>query len=692
MKETTEKYFNRDQSWLSFNHLVLKQIEDRSLPLYERIKFLAIYSSNLDEFYKVRVTSYRSLLNFYENNKSKDTSNPQKIISEINIQVSEQQKEYEDVFFNQIIPDLDNAGIILYRNHSLDEIHNDFLHTFFNNEILPFIQPVLLSRSGNVLSFLQDNVIYLALKMHKKKKKENRAYYAVVKNPTHHLPRFIESEHKLTGKYLMFFLEDILKMHLHLIFPGYEIESIHSIKVSRNADYMIDDEFSGNLFEKIRNSIRKRKTGFPARFLYERNMPDDLLNVLQMAFNIDDSDLAESGSVLNIEDFFSFPNPVGDKLELPPLKSLSHPILEYYESVFDAVKKNDILLHFPYHSYDYVLRFFNQAALDPTVEQIKTTQYRVATNSAIVNALITAARNNKKVTVFVELKARFDEKSNMKFAQQMKDAGINVIASIPGLKVHAKAALVIRTPKKKRDRKAFAFFGTGNFNEKTAMQYSDEGFFTSNKELTDDLEKMFYYLESPLSEFKFDNILVPRFNFLSKINELINNEMKFAQKGKGGRMILKINGLQERKIISKLYEAGQAGVQTDLLVRGICCIRTGKKFSPNVTVTRIVDRFLEHARIYAFHNRGDWQIYLSSADLMNRNLHRRVEIAVPIFDERLKQEILDILEIQLADNTKAKFLDYNLCNIDKPKSKKNNDNRAQRDTYRYLLNESIVMK
>ena len=319
------------------------------------------------------------------------------------------------------------------------------------------------------------------------------------------------------------------------------------------------------------------------------------------------------------------------------------------------------------------------------MEQIKTTQYRVATNSAIVNALITAARNNKKVTVFVELKARFDEKSNMKFAQQMKDAGINVIASIPGLKVHAKAALVIRSPKRKKDRKAFAFFGTGNFNEKTAKQYSDEGFFTSNGELTNDLEKMFYYLESPLSDFKFDNLLVPRFSFLSEMCKLIENEKKFAKDGIGGRIILKMNGLQENKIIRKLYEAGQAGVQTDLLVRGICCIRTGKDFSRNITVTRIVDRFLEHARIYAFHNQGDWKIYLSSADLMNRNLHRRVEIAVPIFDKKLKKEILDILEIQLADNTKAKFLDYNLCNIDKPKPNKKNDYRAQRDTYKYLL-------
>ncbi|MEA2042453.1 MAG: polyphosphate kinase 1 [Bacteroidota bacterium] len=685
MKKNTGKYYNRDLSWLSFNYLVLKQIQDTDLPIYERIKFLAIYSSNLEEFYKVRVTSYRSLVNMYKESENVKSEDAQQVLDRINEEVTGQYAEYENVFYNEIIPELEKNGICLFQGNELNKIHEEFLDTYFYQEVLPFIQPVILSRSGNVLSFLQDNVIYLAIKMYKKKSKNNRPYYAVVKNPTDHLPRFVESEQKLSGKFLIFFLEDILKMRLHLIFPGYIIESVHPIKVSRNADFNIDDEFSGNLLEKIRNHINQRKTGFPARFMYEQNLPEDLLNVLQMAFNIEDVDYIETSSVLNFQDFFDFPNPLGDKLRLKPLKRLHHKTPDKYDSVFDAVKKQDILLHFPYHSYDYVLRFFNQAAIDPIVEEIKTTQYRVATNSAVVNALITAARNNKKVTVFVELKARFDEKLNMKFAYQMRDAGINVIASIPGLKVHAKAALVIRKPKKKKDRKAFAFFSTGNFNEKTAKQYSDLGFFTSDKRLTNELKSMFSYLESPMRNFKFEHILVPRFNFMPRINELIDYEIEQVQQRKKGRIILKMNGLQEKAIIDKLYEAGQAGVETQLLVRGICCLRTGRDFSKNISVIRIVDRFLEHARIYAFEHTGDWQIYFSTADLMNRNIHRRVEIAVPVFDKNLKKEILKFLEIQLSDNCKAKTLDYNINNIDIPQEG-NNKRKAQQDFYNYLRN------
>ncbi len=691
MDASTERYINRDLSWLSFNYLVLKQIQDKSLPLYERIKFLAIYSSNLDEFYKVRVASNRTLLNLYNTQKKELDFSPEILLEKINKEVKRQQVEYEATFFNELLPELEREGILLYQNHELDDAQKEFINTYFQDEVLPYVQPVLLSRSGEVLSFLQDNVIYLALKMFKKSNKsEKRPYYAVVKNPTHYLPRFIKSEIKYKGKELIYFLEDIVKLNMSALFPGYNIDSVHSIKVSRNADYMIDDEFNGNLFEKIRDNIRKRKTGFPSRFAYHRDMPDDLLKVLQLAFNINDSDLMEAGPIRNFYDFFSFPNPVGERLQLTPLTALKHPVFEKYESIFDAVKKQDILLHFPYHGYDYVLRFFNQAAVDPLVEQIKTTQYRVATNSAIVNALITAARNNKKVTVFVELKARFDEKANMRFAKMMKEAGINVIASIPGLKVHSKAALVIRKAKKKKERKALAFISTGNFNEKTAKQYSDEGFFTSDRRITSDLEKMFYYLEAPLEEFSFNNVLIPRFNFNTVFFNMIDKEIETVKAGRKGRIIVKVNGLQEEEVIEKFYEAGQAGVETDLIVRGICRLRSGKEFSKNIKVTRIVDRFLEHSRIFAFYNGGDWKVYLSTADLMNRNLKRRVEIAVPIFDKDLASEIVDLLHIQLKDNTKAKHLDEDINNIDIPLQDGEMKYRAQIDSYIYLQRKALM--
>jgi len=337
------------------------------------------------------------------------------------------------------------------------------------------------------------------------------------------------------------------------------------------------------------------------------------------------------------------------------------------------------------------LQFFTQAALDPKVDEIKTTQYRVATNSAIVNALITAARNGKKVTVFIELKARFDEETNIKFAQQMKDAGINVIASIPGLKVHAKVALVIKKSSSKKDtRKGYAFMSTGNFNEKTAKIYSDEGFFTSNRKIIKEIEKLFIYLETPIENFNFKHILVPRFNLTTALKNKIQREIKNKKEGKKAYMILKMNSLEERNIIDSLYNASLKDVEIDLIVRGICCLRPNMAFSKNIKVTRIVDRFLEHSRIFAFYNDGNWEVYISTADIMNRNLHRRVEIAVPIYDKRLIEEIIDILQIQLADNTKAVFLDKNICNIPKIAKTGKAANRAQIDTYLYLQKKYLM--
>jgi polyphosphate kinase len=680
-----EKYYDRELSWLSFNKLVLKQTTDLSLPLFERIKFLAIYSSNLDEFYKIRVASYRSLLEISQNTIKNSDLNPELILNNIKKEIVSMQEDYENTFYNQILPELEEAGIIIYQNQKLGEIHTTFIKEYFYKEVLPEIQPVLLSDSGEVLSFLQDNVIYLAIKMYKKKdEKSERPYYAVIKIPTRNIQRFIQLP-KLDHKYFVFFLEDIIRLNLHILFPGYTIKASFSIKVSRNADLQIEDEFSGNILDKLKKSLKQRKTGFPARFQYDSETPEDLLEVLKMAFNISENDFVKGGKHLNFNDFFDFPNPFSPKYELKPIKQLNHPILDKYDSILQAVNKNEILLHFPYHTYDYVLRFFNEAALDPKVEEIKTTQYRLATNSAIVNALITAARNGKKVTVFVEVKARFDEETNIKFANLMIEAGINVISSIPGLKVHAKAALVIKkSNSKKNSKKTFAFMSTGNFNEKTAKQYSDEGFFTSDKKIVKDIEKLFNYLENPLENFNFKNILVPRFNFTSTLKKKIQKEITNKKNGKEAYIIFKMNSLEERNIIDSLYEAGQNDVKIDLIIRGICCLRPHMKFSPNIEVTRIVDRFLEHSRIFAFYNSGDWEVYISSADLMNRNLHRRVEIAVPIFNREIKKEIIDILTIQLQDNTKAVFLDKNIKNIPKKTAENNTKNRAQIDTYLFL--------
>jgi polyphosphate kinase len=520
------KYYSRELSWLSFNRLVLEQLMDHSLPLFERIKFLAIYSSNLDEFYKVRVAYHRSLVELPKENRKKIEYSPEYILEEIKKEVTKRRKEYENEFNNHIVPELEESGIILHMGQELEENHLSFLKEYFYKDLLPEIQPVLLSSTGAVLSFLKDNVIYLAIKIWRKNRKEGKkANYAIIQIPSNTLGRFVKLP-KLKGKYLFMFLEDIIRLFLPDIFPGYDIDSSFSIKLSRNADLMIDDEFSGDILNKLRKSLKQRKTGFPARFSYDREMPDDLVEVLKLAFNLSDSDFVPVGRYLNFTDFFSFKNPLTPKNELEQLKQLNHPVLEKYDSIQEAVNNHDILLHFPYHTYDYVLRFLNEAAVDPEVDEIKTTQYRVATNSAIVNALITAARNGKDVTVFVEVKARFDEAANIYFADKMKEAGIHVIAGIPGLKVHAKAALVLKkTKKKKSGSKGFAFLSTGNFNEKTATQYSDEGFFTADKSIIKDLKKLFLYLETPVDNYNFKELLIPRFNMVEVFKEKIEREI-----------------------------------------------------------------------------------------------------------------------------------------------------------------------
>jgi len=688
--EINFEYNDRELSWLSFNKLVLKQIKDKNLPIFERIKFLAIYSSNLDEFFRVRVAYHRSLIGLSKKNRKNLDYRPEKVLENIKKEVFIQQTEIEKEFYDVIIPELDNCGITFYNNQKLNENHKEFIKEYFSKELFPEIQPVLLSSSGAVMSFLKDNVIYLAIKMLRKKVKDvNKFKYAVILVPTKTLGRFIELPN-YNGNHFVMFLEDMIRQHLHSIFPGYEILESYSIKVSRNADLMIEDEFSGNILAKLRKSLKQRKTGFPARFSYDRNMPNELLNVIKLVFNLSENDYLPAGKYLNFSDFFDFKNPL-KKYELEPLKPLKHPLFEKSNSIFDAIIKNDILLHFPYHTYDYVLKFFSEAAINPDVKEIKTTQYRVATNSAIVNALIAAAGNGKEVTVFVELKARFDEQKNIKFADKMKQAGINIITGIPGLKVHAKVALVIKKNIKKNKNENLAFLSTGNFNEKTAKQYSDEGFFTSNKDIIKDIKKFFFYLENPLDiDINFKKILVPRFNMLEVFKEKIQREITNANNGKKAYMLLKMNGLGDKEIIDAFYNASLNNVTIDLIVRGICKLKPQMKYSKNIKVTRIVDRFLEHSRIFAFYNNGDWEVYISSSDLLTRNIRRRVELITPIEDKKLKKEIIDILKIQLKDNTKAKFLDKNGNNLDKKVIDKKILYRAQVDTYLYLQKKNLM--
>ena len=687
--ENSHKYFKRDISWLSFNYRVLLEAEDETLPIYERIKFLSIYSSNLEEFYEIRVAEHRGVI-MKKNFTEESGVEAEETLAEITEEVNRQQREYYRIF-SKVLQELNRQDIYLYQDSRPEPFHEEFVHNFFNEEVFPFLSPVMI-QAGDIRTFIRDRRLYLVIRMVKKSKRMAEPdyvpdyYYALMKIPYAKVPRFIElPTHE--GKHYIMFIDDIIRANLSSIFPGYVVESCYSIKISRDADIYLDDEKGGNIVENIRKKVKKRKIGALSRFMYDSNMPDDFLAFICNAFGITTDDLVLGGRYNNLQDLIKLPNPIGKELEQLVPSPMRVPFLDEMGSVFRAVKKRDILLHFPYQSFDYLIRFLMEAAFDPKVDEIKITQYRVAENSAVINTLISAAQNGKKVTVFVELKARFDEENNMSTAERMEQAGIRIIYSIPGLKVHAKVAVILRKDTedgcKRRD---FAYLSTGNFNEKTARIYSDMALLTSNAELITDINKVFAVLEGKLAGPTFRHLLVARFNMVPELTRMIHREIEHVKAGRKGRIVLKMNGLQDQNMINELYNASENGVEIDLIVRGICCLVPNRPFSANIKVTRIVDMFLEHSRIWYFYNDGEEDLFLTSADWMRRNLNRRIETAFPILNAEIKQCIIDILKIQLQDNVKACLIDEHLHN-----NFKRDDNpvkvRAQLAIYEYLKNK-----
>lgn len=687
--ENSHKYFKRDISWLSFNYRVLLEAEDETLPIYERIKFLSIYSSNLEEFYEIRVAEHRGVI-MKKNFTEESGAEAEETLAEITEEVNRQQREYYRIF-SKVLQELNRQDIYLYQDSRPEPFHEEFVHNFFNEEVFPFLSPVMI-QAGDIRTFIRDRRLYLVIRMVKKSKRMAEPdyvpdyYYALMKIPYAKVPRFIElPTHE--GKHYIMFIDDIIRANLSSIFPGYVVESCYSIKISRDADIYLDDEKGGNIVENIRKKVKKRKIGALSRFMYDSNMPDDFLAFICNAFGITTDDLVLGGRYNNLQDLIKLPNPRGKELEQQVPSPMRVPFLDEMGSVFRAVKKRDILLHFPYQSFDYLIRFLMEAAFDPKVDEIKITQYRVAENSAVINTLISAAQNGKEVTVFVELKARFDEENNMSTAERMEQAGIRIIYSIPGLKVHAKVAVILRKDTedgcKRRD---FAYLSTGNFNEKTARIYSDMALLTSNAELITDINKVFAVLEGKLAGPTFRHLLVARFNMVPELTRMIHREIEHVKAGRKGRIVLKMNGLHDQNMINELYNASENGVEIDLIVRGICCLVPNRPFSANIKVTRIVDMFLEHSRIWYFYNDGEEELFLTSADWMRRNLNRRIETAFPILNAEIKRNIIDILNIQLQDNVKACLIDEHLHN-----NFKRDGNpvkvRAQLAVYEYLKNK-----
>lgn len=655
MPVTAFQYFNRDLSWLQFNYRVLQEAENTAVPLYERIRFLSIFSSNLDEFFRVRYPALVALQHIDAGEvleTIEEDADPQ-LLATIQQTIHIQQEHFGRILTQQLLPALLQENIHLYYKESLAQEHTAFVNDFFRTRILSYLQPVLLNEETQVT--LQNNALYFLVSLDE----PSGNTFAILNIPEAAVSRFIQLP-QLNGQDSILFLDDAIRENIQLVFPGKKITGCYSIKMTLNGDVSIRNESSDLFEDEIMQMVSARETSLPTRFLYEAGMPEQAQAFIRNYFGLTNAEMIEGGRYHNMKDLADLPNPVGKKLRYAPMPPLPHPFLKTQSSVFDAISQQDILVHLPYQSYEYILRFFNEASIDPDVQEIYVTLYRVAADSQIASTLISAAKNGKKVTAFVELKARFDEANNLNWAKKMKAAGVRIVYSIPGMKVHAKLALVKR--KKNWKSEYYALLATGNFNEQTARFYTDHVMMTCNKELTEEVDLLFAYLPArtqpeAYSFIQFNKLMVARFNMETRFRELVHREIAHKQAGRAAKITIKLNNLQEKGMINLLYEASNAGVQIDLIVRSICCLVPGVPgMSENITVRRIVDRYLEHARVFIFQNGGEEEIYLGSADWMVRNIFRRIESVFPLTQENLKKELREIISIQMRDNTQARMI------------------------------------
>ena len=639
----------RDISWLSFNHRVLQEAKDPNVPLYERLKFLAIYSSNLDEFFRVRVSSMRSFSEMKKKTRKQLDIEPKKILKRIKAIVETQQNEFGRVFEQEILTGLAANNIHLIRETKYTENQGVFAKRFFADKVKEHINPVYLDKKEDHL-FLQNKSLYLVVQFDDVGDK-----LAVVNIPSEEAGRFVVLPNEGNQHYITF-LDDIIRYNLTEVFGDKEIKGIYSVKLSRDAELYLGDEFSGDLMKKLKKNLNNRKTGLPTRFLYDQNISITLLKRLKSLFELSKHDLVPGGRYHNFNDFFGFPDPSNNaKLHDVALPPQQHQALEKEPSLIEAIGKKDYILHFPYQAYDYVSKLIWEAAEDPNVVEMKVTLYRVASKSAVTSALLHGLKNGKKVTAFIEAKARFDEESNLYWGEQLQKAGAVVLYSYPGIKVHTKI-LVIRR-KEEEGIRNYAYLGTGNFNEKTAKLYCDHALLTADARLADETLQVFDLLERKIILPKTKHLLVSPFTTRTGFEKLIKKEIKLAKAGKKAYMILKMNSLEDKGMIEKLYEASNVGVKIKLIIRGMCCLVPGvKNLSENIEVVSVIDRFLEHARVYIFGNGGKEKMYLASADWMTRNLDRRVEVVFPIYDTDVYQELRGIIDLQLADNLKARII------------------------------------
>lgn len=672
--------YNRDLSWLGFNFRVLQEAADKRVPLFERLKFFAIFSSNLDEFFRVRYPSILALskLNRKTQIQAKneyDENLPEKAQGEINRQL----QVYSAVLNQSLLPELKQQNIYLYYNEPILEEHISEIRDIFLSQVLTFIQPLFLEADLSKNFIPENNYLYFIITL--KAPGEQMIKHAVVNIPSEKLPRYFTLSPVGEMQYVIF-IDDIIRENVPCLFPGFEIAGIYSVKFNRDAELHFDEEYAPDLLVKIEKQLQKRQYGPPSRFLYETGMPRNVQLFLASAFDIKHEELFEGGRYHNLSDFSKLPT-FDKNLFYPQLKPLSYPREMKCGDIFEVLNQKDILLHLPYDSYNTVLSFFNQAAVDSSVTDIYITIYRVASESHIVNALISAAKNGKNVTVFVELKARFDEANNIKWSRVMKEAGVQIVYSPSEIKVHSKIGLI-----KKRigdQTVCYCILSTGNFHEVTAKYYTDHVLLTTDPIITEELLELYKLLsKKKRDKVQFDTLLVSQFNMVEKFQKLIDQEIQKVQMGKEGLIRIKVNNLEEPSMIHMLYKASNAGVQIQLLIRSVCCLVPGiDGLSENITIKRIVDRYLEHSRIFIFGCDDDCEVIVGSADWMNRNLHRRIEVCVPIKDKICKQELLDYFKLQWQDTDKAVVLNSALENIKETPEGSDSFN-AQLSIYNYL--------
>ena len=672
---------NREISWLAFNHRVLQEAGDPSVPLIERLRFLGIFSDNLDEFFKVRVASLRRMVELDIKAKKLVGGNPEKILKQIQQIVLEQQKEFEKIYF-RIIDALKRHNIYLVDEHSVPSEHEDYLHKVFHDKVLPALNPIMLDEE-KPFPQLKDKSIYLAIKL-TSKHPGVRKQYALMEVPAQEVGRFIILPSIGKRRYIIL-LDDVIRVGLRDVFSIYHFDyfEAHTIKITRDAELDIDNDMSRSFLEKIARGISERKRGQPVRLVYDQAIPNDLLDFILRKLELDVLDnIIPGGKYHNFKDFMKFPDIGPRSLQYRPVANVLHPALQPHTSILETIRQKDLFLHFPYHPFSHFLDVLREAAIDPYVTEIKMTAYRVAYESKVMRTLINACENGKSVTVVIELQARFNEASNIYWSKKLQEAGANVLFGIRGLKVHAKLLYISR--KKGRETTRFAGISTGNFNEETAKVYVDIIMLTANPELVRDTGKVFKFLESPYVPVHYQHFLTSPVFMRRKLCALVDRETRNALAGKDAYIIMKLNNLVDQDMIMRLYKASQAGVRITLLVRGICSLIPGEKgLSENIEVLSLVGRYLEHSRIMIFCNDNREEFYIGSADWMTRNLDHRVEIFSPVFDEELKEELRRIIDLQLQDNVKTRVINKKLDNPYK-KDRKKVKIDAQMRMYRWL--------